>query len=307
MKKLLLVLLVVALAAFLFVGCIPVTPTEGEGEGEGEVEICPTVAISGSVDVGGKTYIKAGSATITVTFAVPTEPVSVYVGDCFTKDMPDGVPYDAKEVVMYTTDNLTYTGTFDFAGHCCEAYIYVLTCEACAPCKYPFTVDEDGPEALIEIGVVDCTCAGCELTFKSTTEPGVCEPATECCDDLCSGLASWSVVLYEKDPFDECCDVPCEEPIGSCSGIGCPIDCTTPCLTGGTLEAPIKYYAVITLVDEVGNETVYYAKIALSGDGLTKDCAVVVYEGKYVGDGETCVDWQQEETTDTVGICLPVI
>jgi len=32
MKKLLLVLLVVTLAAFLFVGCLPTTPTEGEGE-----------------------------------------------------------------------------------------------------------------------------------------------------------------------------------------------------------------------------------------------------------------------------------
>ena len=39
MKKLLLVLLVAALASFLFVGCMPVTPSEGEGEGE--AEICP--------------------------------------------------------------------------------------------------------------------------------------------------------------------------------------------------------------------------------------------------------------------------
>ncbi|HDK27457.1 MAG TPA: hypothetical protein ENG48_10290 [Candidatus Atribacteria bacterium] len=37
MKKLLLVLTVVVLASFLFVGCVPTTPAEGEGEGEGEV------------------------------------------------------------------------------------------------------------------------------------------------------------------------------------------------------------------------------------------------------------------------------
>jgi len=36
MKKLLLVLLVVSLAVFIFSGCTPTTPTEGEGEGEGE-------------------------------------------------------------------------------------------------------------------------------------------------------------------------------------------------------------------------------------------------------------------------------
>ena len=33
MKKLFLVILVIALASFLFVGCLPVTPSEGEGEG----------------------------------------------------------------------------------------------------------------------------------------------------------------------------------------------------------------------------------------------------------------------------------
>ena len=83
MKKLLLVLLVVALASFLFVGCLPTTPAEGEGEGEGEVGICPTVSVTSQVAVGGKNYIKGGTQTITVTFAVPTEPVSVYVGNAF--------------------------------------------------------------------------------------------------------------------------------------------------------------------------------------------------------------------------------
>ena len=48
MKKLLLVLLVVAMAAFLFVGCLPTTPpAEGEGEGEGETVV--TVEIEGAV------------------------------------------------------------------------------------------------------------------------------------------------------------------------------------------------------------------------------------------------------------------
>jgi Tol biopolymer transport system component len=37
MKKLLFVLLVIALAVSLFVGCIFVTPDEGEGEGEGKI------------------------------------------------------------------------------------------------------------------------------------------------------------------------------------------------------------------------------------------------------------------------------
>jgi hypothetical protein len=77
MKKLLLVLLVAALASYLLVGCIPVTP--GEGEGEGEVGICPAITISSQQAVGTKTYIKGGTQTITVTFAVPTEPVSIWL------------------------------------------------------------------------------------------------------------------------------------------------------------------------------------------------------------------------------------
>jgi len=61
MKKLLLVLLVVALASFLFVGCLPTTPAEGEGEGEGEGEPTVTVEIGDSVVLNGKTYVKGGS------------------------------------------------------------------------------------------------------------------------------------------------------------------------------------------------------------------------------------------------------
>ena len=156
MKKLLLVLLVVTLASFLFVGCLPTTPpAEGEGEGEGEAEICPTVAVTSQVAVGGKNYIKAGTQTITVTFAVPTEPVSVYVGGSLKvlilNNNPEGVPDDAVEVVMYANaDKTEYTGTFNFLGSgikkytennsihnpsCSEDYIYILTCDACAHCK----------------------------------------------------------------------------------------------------------------------------------------------------------------------------
>ena len=308
MKKLLLVLLVAALAAFLFVGCLPgVTPSDGEDDDEDEVEIeiCPTLTISDSVDVAGKTYIKAGSHTITVTFAVPTEPVSLWVpAKCVEKGAPEGVPDDAYEVVLYPdADKKVYTGEFDFSGvECCELYLYVLTCETCAPCKYPFIVDGVGPYAEIEITVDDCECVGCEIVFSSATVIDPCLPDVECCDDDCSGLASWSVVLYDGDPFDECCDPDiCEEPIGSCSRTGCPIYCVTddPCLTADT------YYAVITLVDEVGNETVYYAKIVLSGDGSTDDCAVLVYEGT-AADAPDCVDWDTE-TTDTVGVCTPDI
>jgi len=281
MKKLLLVLMVVALASFLFVGCLPVTPNEGEGEGEGEAEICPTVSITSQAEVGGKTYIKAGSQTITVTFAVPTEPVSVFVGPNI-KGNPDGVPDLAAEVVMYPdADKKVYTGTYTFTGECDEDYIYVVTCATCAPCKYPYIVDSVGPTAKIEVDIDDCVCAGCELIFESFITETDCDPDVVECDDACSGFASWSIDIYEDDPFDECCLIPCEEPIASDSDV-CPVDFTTACLTEDFV------YVVVTLVDEVGNETKYFATVESDPD----TCSAVIVK-QYTANGEDgeCTLW----------------
>ena len=101
------------------------------------------------------------------------------------------------------------------------------------------------------------------------------------------------MVLYDGNPFDECCDPSiCEEPIGSCSGTACPLECTTECLPEGT------YYAVITLVDEVGLEVVYYAMIDLGAD-----CDIDVTEG-WETDPPECVGWESI-TSDTIGNCDP--
>ncbi len=45
MKKLLLILLIIGLTVYLFVGCTPTVPTEGEGEGEGEEEVSRVVMV----------------------------------------------------------------------------------------------------------------------------------------------------------------------------------------------------------------------------------------------------------------------
>ena len=259
MKKLLLVLLVVTLASFLFVGCLPTTPpTEGEGEGEGEAEICPTVAVTSQVAVGGKNYIKGGKQTITVTFAVPTEPVAVFVGA--------NLKAVAEEVVMYpNADKTEYHGTYTFGtevgNECGEAYIYVETCETCDYCKYPYTVDTEPPTAQVEICIDDCACEGCELSFTSVVTSPDCEDPTEC-EDECSGFASWSIDIYDEDPFDECCDVPCASPIASDSGV-CPIDFTTVCLGDPASET---LYVVLTLADNVGNTTKKGATIVFNPD-----------------------------------------
>jgi hypothetical protein len=185
-----------------------------------------------------------------------------------------------------------------FGSGCCASYVEVWSGECIDEVCiwFPVIVDSCYPFAEIAIDVEDCECAGCEITFATVTDPEECADDILCCDDECSGLASWSVVLYDGDPFDECCDPNvCEEPIGSCSGTDCPIVCETVCLTAG------DYYAVITLADNVGNETVYYALIELTGDGSTDDCAVLIHEGTYVGPDE-CVIFS-EATTDTIGEC----
>lgn len=167
-------------------------------------------------------------------------------------------------------------------------------CEAEVCIWFPVIVDCGNPLAEIEILVDDCECAGCTISFESTLTDPDCAEGEECCGDDCSGLARWSVVLYDGDPFDECCDPNvCEEPIGSCYGTDCPVSCVTDCWTAGT------YYAVVTLVDAVGNETVYYAKIVVSGDGLTEDCAIEVTGGIPTSPPD-CVYWYMF-TSDVIG------
>ena len=303
MKKLLFVLLIVALASYLLVGCMPVTPSEGEGEGEGEAEICPTVAITSQFPVGGKTYIKAGSQTITVTFAVPTEPVSVYVGSALKAD---GLLTPGEEVVMYPdAAKKVYTGKFPFgvsAKDCAEAYIYVETCDACAYCKYPYIVDKVGPETEITITSKKCVCDGSDLIFKTPAQSAVCGVTGVCCGDDCSGFASYSIDLYKTDPFNLCCDIPCATPAYSCTaGVACPVDCTIPCVLAG------KYYVIATLLDAAGNRTRYYAIVELDAAGAF---TVTEYTQNKVPTGGTvavCTDWTVEVDTDTtIGICFGV-
>ena len=297
MKKLLLVILVVTLASFLFVGCLPTTPAEGEGEGEGEGECEITVEIEGAVVVDGKTYVSGGNHTITVTFCAPVVGgVGAWISWC-TGDYRNG---GGDDVVLFpNADRTVWTGSGSFGGcgGCCASYVEVWSGECIDEVCiwFPVIVDSCYPFAEVKITVDDCLCAGCEITFETITNTAECLPDEVCCDDLCSGLASWSIVLYDGYPFDECCDPSvCEEPIGSCSGTECPISCVTECLTAGT------YYVVGTMVDAVGNEGVGYARIVISGDGSTEDCDIDVWEG-WPGE-EDCVDWD-DVTTDTIGVC----
>jgi len=314
MKKLLLVLLVVALASFLFVGCLTVPEgTEGEEE-EGEVEsACPTVSVATEVEISGTKYINNGSRVITVTFAEATEPVSVYVGakldgDTTTKGNPVGVPETAQEVVLSAdATKKVYTGTFTFQGDadCDTAYIYVVTCATCAPCKFPYTVDNAGPCSEVEIyeyPTTGCSCGGVNIRFRTPVAASSCD-AYGCCGDYCTGLDTYKFELYKANPFGTCCDVPCLSPVATCEGTGCDLDCTISCfdtLLYSTTTTGVDYFLVTTLADKVGNKTYYYAILNIDTDDI-----VSVTEFLDDNPAGSCTTWAtgQVRSDGIIGAC----
>lgn len=314
-KKLLVLLLIIIVAAFAFVGCAP-HPSEGEGEGEGEIEGV-VVEFAKEYREDNRVYVAGGSNTITVTFPAPvTGMVKVGLSDC-TGDYSRGethlfpvsedrtvwegtVAFNC-QVESYT-GNLCETPVCDIAHlDCCATTVTVISgaCDKDTCIAFPVIVDCNKPYAKIVASVEDCCCYDCAVTLKSAkdTEGNLCDPCgptgTTCCGDDCSGLASWKVDIYAWDgrghtPFvgdTNCCDIPpCLELIDSCEGADCPIDCVTKCLDvdwagEGDAYAPVqtKYYAVITLKDNVGNTQTYYAAITVNLDGDLK-CIVEVQE-----------------------------
>ena len=186
MKKLLLVLLVVALASFLFVGCVPVTPAEGEGEGEGEAAICPTITITGQYAGTDKTYVKASAtAEVVITYTVPTEGVSIYlVGASATKTL---LPYTV------SADGLTYTASANLKclDKCDLVMIEVVDCYGVCTCVESFVVDCFEPKAKMMLSTAPCTCGDCAISISSDyTLAGLCVDDLGCCADDCSGVAS---------------------------------------------------------------------------------------------------------------------
>ena len=267
MKKLLFVFLIVALASYLFVGCIPVTPSEGEGEGEGEVEGV-TVVIEGAAVVDSKTYVSEGPHDITVTFPAPVAGVvTATITDC-TGDYSKAIDAVGTSVVLFPdATKKIWTGSGTFAAsdtECCASYVEVNSgeCSDVVCIALPVIVDGEPPEATVEVCLADCDCAGCELVFSSHTNEEECLPDEVICGDDCSGLASWSIDIFDRYPFDECCETPCYEPIESGSGV-CPIDFTTSCLADLTNDTA---YVLVTLVDNVGNSTRFGATIAFNAD-----------------------------------------
>ena len=168
MKKLLFVLLALALAAYLFVGCLPVTPPS-EGEGESEV----TIEVEGAyVDADGKTYVPCGNLEIVVTFPTPQANwVDGWVS-CCSGDYEKEVNGCGDDIVFFpNADKTVWSGSAYFGGcdDCCASYIQIGTgeCEAETCIWFPVIVDGEAPYAKLDITGANCTCAGCEVTFTT--------------------------------------------------------------------------------------------------------------------------------------------
>lgn len=291
MKKLLLVLMVVAMASFLFVGCLPGVVDNGDDDGDGDVAgVCPTVDI-GAVDVAGISYVKGEEdedLAFTITFAEPTEGVNVYLRGAYSAGTPDVGTLGISLLPFPDADKKVYSGTIPFGlleefflswhEDCTPYVISVVACGGECICEYPFKVDWLAPKAgvVFELTVEDeetcCPPENDTLTIKSAfwDDPAPCDPADEyCCEEDCSGLKSWEITLYDDVPFDECCDPvtggPCDPVdivIDSCSGTDCAaIECVFACIDFSLYDEESPMYVVFTLEDKVDHITQYYGTI----------------------------------------------
>jgi hypothetical protein len=300
MKKLLVLLLISALAIFVFAGCDGIIDDgaegEGEGEGEGEIEEV-TVEIDGAVEVGGKTYVSAGNHDIVVTFPAP---VSGTVAALITGCTGDYSKADTDVVLFPNEDKTVWEGSGKFEGEesddvCCASYVgvYAGECAADVCIEFPVIVDAEPPYAEIVIAAddEDCVCEDCDITFDITVDPKDCAADDECCGDYCSGLANWSIAMFDENPFDDCCETTCAEPEYTCSGTDCPVECSTGCIE--VEDGGDEYYVIATLVDEVGNDVEYYAII-----DIDSDCDIEVEEffaNECVGGNFLCTDFENDQ------------
>ncbi|HBY56744.1 MAG TPA: hypothetical protein DEG96_02605 [Candidatus Atribacteria bacterium] len=293
MKKLLLVLFVVALASFLFVGCLPgVTPGEDEGEDEveGEVEQAVTIEIEDQYPADVKEFIRADVLKVTVTFAeaipedksVTFQAKEAWVSAPAVGDVVVLFP-DTTRKVWSTDDPATETVEvgYDFGdanvynsspalsslGDCEEICLYVTIADCCEPSLnevYTEVVKLDNTPPLVDLNITfkDCEVDECDpvpgayFTFAPNTY-GTC-PEVPCCVEECSGIAKWSIV----DPA--MCN-PCP-PV---EGTGCPegtFDCG--CLLYPKTDTK-DYTLVFTFADNVGNKIVDTWKITVDTDNVT--------------------------------------
>jgi hypothetical protein len=214
-------------------------------------EECPivTINVASEVFVNGKTYAPGGSNQIFISFSSAVENPVVKVGTTTI-------------VVFPSVDKKDWVGIGTFIGSCDPVLIEVSgVCGDFCDVK-SVIVDSDNPYAELKVIADECTITGYSLTIASDWET-----FHGCCGDDCSGLAAWSIEIWDVKPWgDYCAPEPCVEPIACGGGMSCPILFTTDCIDFIDKD----YWVTTTLLDVVGNVTSYYGKLIIdpAGGGL---------------------------------------
>jgi len=284
MKKLLLVLAVVAMSSFLLVGCLGTgTTPDPDPDPDPTPDPEPTVTITStnwySDPLTLKNYVP-GSDTVTVTFSEAVEDgYGVQLAVKWWDASEEEYVYLDNAWATSSTDGKVWTVTYPFndldesvlAGYL--AADYILGCEPiclvalvkhpCCPAEEVAMevvyIDDVAPEVIPTITVKDCD--PCEVVdicdpviggayFEFTTivvdDTDPCDiVTTDNCDDDCSGVGAWRFVVDE----DECDECP------TASGIGCTVVGATDC---GCLPyadtGTVVYVLTFDVEDNVGNE-----------------------------------------------------
>jgi len=247
------------------------------------------INISDSAIFDDRTVIDGGEHTITVRFPAPAVSLRVFITNYNVREggvrNSWGIPSNAGEIIMSTTDGKTYTGTADFGeSDCNEEWIYVLTGDSCCPVIYSWTVIVDTEVPYVDLKAIvgeeencgtECIPApGKRLIITSDAyvedEAPLCTPL--CCGDSCTELAGWTITVYDAQPFmeecGECVVDPCISPVKVATGTGCPVECELfGCLSYTEWDAKVgDYYVILEANDVVGNLHKGYGILTLNGD-----------------------------------------
>jgi hypothetical protein len=267
MKKLLLVLAVVAMASFLFVGCLP-GGTTPDPDPDPDPTPDPVQAVTSVIEdqypADVKEFIRADLLDVTITFviAIPTDQsVTFQAKEAWATTPKEGAeveltPNTARTVWTYANYDFNNTGADPLGlgdlDDCDEICLYVTIADCCDPLlSEVFTevvkLDDTAPVVDLVVTFEDCAdnlCAddpGAYFTFEPDTTGDICDPEP-CCEEECSGIASWSIV-----------DTTLCDPCPTVSGTGCPegtFDCVCLIYAG---EGTETYTLEFTITDNVGN------------------------------------------------------
>ena len=225
-----------------------------------------------TIDVAGeyletatnKTYVRGGSREITVTFPAAITDIPV-------------IKVGTDEVPVFSTDDKVWLGSHTFTGDSAKLITVGGVCDEDICAAKSVVVDSGKPYVELKAEAAECACEDSYvLTIASDWEACVgCDLEPGCCGDKGSGLASWDVQIFDKNPWyvsedddcEPCCtEDPCVDPIAELDGTACPITITTECIEPELIfddgwwhedYFTRDYFVIATLTDNVGNKTTY--------------------------------------------------